>query len=171
MIEVIKISETLKAKSSAVRISLCFNRMLPHYGPLAKLHLLFSYLDFRVCLACYPPESFRIICLTCIWFKFVDTSFHSLQKPSLQDRHFKLREAQKHDEGWNQAHNWLNLLTSCGPNLEAIGSNATFLILILVSGLPYYAFIQGQGCRFPSLSTSISMTTGNAYRKKEIPGG
>ena len=71
-------SETLNAKTSAGRISFRFNRMLPEYGPLAELHLLFSYLDFRVCLAGYPPESFRIICLTCIWFKFVDTNFHSL---------------------------------------------------------------------------------------------
>ena len=50
LIEFIKISETFKAKSSAGRISLRFNKMLPglDYGPLAKLHLLFSYLDFRV---------------------------------------------------------------------------------------------------------------------------
>ena len=39
-----------------------------------------SYVHFRVCFACYPPESFKIICLTCIWLKFVDTSFHSSQK-------------------------------------------------------------------------------------------
>ena len=39
----------------------------------ANCSLLFSYLDFRVCSACYPPESFKIICFTCIWFKFVDT--------------------------------------------------------------------------------------------------
>ena len=52
-------------------------------GPLAELHLPFSYLGFRVCLACYPPESFKIIFSTCIWFKFVNTSFHSLQRPSL----------------------------------------------------------------------------------------
>ena len=43
---------------------------------------LFSYLDFPVCFACYPPKSFKIICLTCIWLKFVDTSFHSSQKKS-----------------------------------------------------------------------------------------
>ena len=42
--------------------------------------LLFSYLYFRVYFACYPPESSKIICLTCIWSKFVDTSFHSSQK-------------------------------------------------------------------------------------------
>ena len=29
-------------------------------------------------------------------------------------------------EARNLAHNWLNLLTSCGPNLEAIGSNTIF---------------------------------------------
>ena len=40
---------------------------------------LFSYLDFSVCFPCYPPKSFKIICLTCIWLKFVDTSFHSSQ--------------------------------------------------------------------------------------------
>ena len=42
----------------------------------ARRFLMFSYLDFRVYLACYPPESFKIICLTCIWSKSVDTSFH-----------------------------------------------------------------------------------------------
>ena len=47
---------------------------------------LFSYLDFRVCFACYPPESFKIICLTCIWLKFIDTSFHSSQKKSQTHR-------------------------------------------------------------------------------------
>ena len=54
--------------------------------------LLFSYLEFRVCFTCYPPESFKIICLTCIWLKFVHTSFHSTQKPRqlhpTSDRHF-----------------------------------------------------------------------------------
>ena len=43
---------------------------------------VFSYLDLPVCFACYPPKSFKIICLTCIWLKFVDTSFHSSQKKS-----------------------------------------------------------------------------------------
>ena len=47
---------------------------------------LFCYLDFRVCFACYPPESFKIICLTCIWLKFIDTSFHSWQKKSQTHR-------------------------------------------------------------------------------------
>ena len=31
--------------------------------------------------ASYPPESFKIIYFTCIWSKFVDTSFHPLQNP------------------------------------------------------------------------------------------
>ena len=35
---------------------------------------------FPVCFACYTAESFKIIRLTCIWFKFVDTTFHSSQK-------------------------------------------------------------------------------------------
>ena len=43
--------------------------------------LLFSYLHFHVYFAFYPPKSFKIICLTCVWSKFVDTSFHSSQKP------------------------------------------------------------------------------------------
>ena len=47
---------------------------------------LLSYLDFRVCFACFPPESFKIIFLTCIWLKFVDTSFHSSQKKSQTHR-------------------------------------------------------------------------------------
>ena len=96
---------------------------------------LFSYLDFPICFACYPPKSFKIIYLTCIWLKFVDTSFHSLQKKSekhttprakfslnLNNHCVKL----KTPRCWNQAHNWLNLLNSCGPNLGAIRSNAIF---------------------------------------------
>ena len=59
---------------------------------LKQRFLLFSYLYFRVDFACYPPKSSKIICLTCIWSKFVDTSFHSSQKPrqnsSRQKRHF-----------------------------------------------------------------------------------
>ena len=43
--------------------------------------LLFSYLDFRVNFACYSPASFKIICLTRIWSKFVDLRFYSSQKP------------------------------------------------------------------------------------------
>ena len=83
----------------------------------------------------------KIICLTCIWSKFVDTSFHPSQNPqqnsSRRDRHFyqirkSLREAQN-SPGTGTRHilvhaitcNWLK--TSCGPNLEAIGSNAIFL--------------------------------------------
>ena len=48
---------------------------------LNQRSLLFSYLYFRVYFACYPPESFKIICLTCIWLKFVGTSCHSPQNP------------------------------------------------------------------------------------------
>ena len=48
-------------------------------GNWRQRFLLFSYLYFRVCFACYPPKSFKTICLTCIWLKFVDISFHSMQ--------------------------------------------------------------------------------------------
>ena len=85
LIEVIKISKALKEKSSVGRISLRLNRMcetMAYSANLKQGFLLFSYLDFRVYFAFYPPESFKIICLTCIWSKFVDTRFHSPQKPA-----------------------------------------------------------------------------------------
>ena len=97
LIEVIKISKALKEKSSVLvrRISLRLDRMcetIAYSANLKQGFLLFSYLDFRVYFAFYPPESFKIICLTCIWSKFVDTRFHSPQKPaknsSRRDRHF-----------------------------------------------------------------------------------
>ena len=47
----------------------------------AQRFFLFSYLDFRFYFACCPPESFKIICFTCIWSKFVDTSLYSSQNP------------------------------------------------------------------------------------------
>ena len=50
-------------------------------APARRRFLLFSYLDFRVYCASYPPESIKIIFFTCIWSKFVDTSFHSSQNP------------------------------------------------------------------------------------------
>ena len=90
LIEDIKIRKALKAKSSAGRNSL---RLKPGFeenfvpdiaGSWIELKakiLSAFYLDFRVCFACYPPEPFKIICLTCIWLKFVDRSFHYSQKP------------------------------------------------------------------------------------------
>ena len=71
------------SKGQAGRNSLRFNNMCCRLKRIGDRHTrfkLFSYLDFRVCFACYHPESFKIICLTCIWLKFVDTSFHSSQK-------------------------------------------------------------------------------------------
>ena len=102
---------------------------------------LFSYLDFRVCFACYPPESFKVIFLTCIWLKIVDTSFDSSQKqPQITShvgRHISsfgksLREAQN-SPGAGTRHiigliSRLNVLTSCGPNLAGIESNAVFCV-------------------------------------------
>ena len=69
-------------------------KCVPYYGLLGEFETksLFSYLDFRVQFACYPPESFKIICLTCIWSKFFDTSFHFSQNPHQnsprRDSHF-----------------------------------------------------------------------------------
>ena len=108
---------------------------IAYSGNLKQKFLLFSYLYFRVYFACYPPESSKIICLTCIWSKFVDTSFHSSQKPreilpdgsAIFTRFEKIVSwSSKLLGSWNLAHNWLNLLTSCGPNLEAIGRNTIF---------------------------------------------
>ena len=86
---------------------------------------LFSYLDFPVCFPCYPPKSFKIICLTCIWLKFVDTSFHSSQKKSI--KHHTHR--QTFSQNWKDRCVKLKTpggVTSCGPNMGAIGSNAIF---------------------------------------------
>ena len=99
--------------------------------------LLFSYLDFCICFACYPPESFKIICLTLIWLKFVDTlSFHSSQKPPHPpwDRQFSQFFEKSMCEAQNTigAGTRLNLLTSPGPNLESIGSNAIFCQLFFL---------------------------------------
>ena len=45
-----------------------------------------SLISFSRLFACFilqnPSKSFKIICLTFIWLKFVDTSFHSSQKKS-----------------------------------------------------------------------------------------
>ena len=71
------------SEGQAGRNSLRFNNMCSTLRRIGDRHArfkLFSYLDFRVCFACYPPESFKIICLTCVWLKFIDTSFHSRQK-------------------------------------------------------------------------------------------
>ena len=77
-IEFIKISKALKAKSKAGRNSSRLKSIREYVWQTqpARRFLLFSYLDFRVYLACYPPESVKIICLTRVWSKCVDTSFH-----------------------------------------------------------------------------------------------
>ena len=87
--------------------------------------LLFSYLDFRVYFACYPPESFKIIWFTCIWLKFVDKSFHSSQNP--QQNPCRISQFSKNRGVKLITHRGLGLAKSlCAPNLEAVGSNAKF---------------------------------------------
>ena len=70
-----------RSEGQAGRNSLRLNNMCCRLRGIRHARFkLFSYLDFPVCFACYPPESFKTICLTCIWLKFVDTSFHSSQR-------------------------------------------------------------------------------------------
>ena len=80
-----------------------------------------SYLDFRVYFACYPPESFKLTCFTCIWSKFVDTSFHSSQNP--QQNPCCISQFSSNRGVKLITHRGLGL-AKCTPNLEAIGSNA-----------------------------------------------
>ena len=54
---------------TAFQQNLC--QTMAYSANLKQRFLLFYYLYFRVYFACYPPESSKIICLTCIWSKFV----------------------------------------------------------------------------------------------------
>ena len=76
---------------------------------------------FRVYFACYPPESFKLICFTCIWSKFVDTSFHPSQNPQQNPCHISQFTSNRGVK--LITHRGLGLAKST-PNLEAIGSNA-----------------------------------------------
>ena len=66
---------------------------MAYSADLNQRSLLFSYLYFRVYFACYPPESFKIICLTCIWWKirlyklsfFAKPATKSFQSPHVRD--------------------------------------------------------------------------------------
>ena len=91
------------SEGQARRNSLRFNNMCCRLHIGTQRFLLFSYLDFRVFFCLLSSKILKIICLTCIWSKFVDTSFHPSQNPqqnsSRRDRHFyqiwkSLREAQ-----------------------------------------------------------------------------
>ena len=75
--------------------------------------------------ASYPPESFKIICFICIWSKFVDTSFHSLQNP--QQTPCRISQFSKNRSVKLITHRGLGLAKFiCAPNLETTGSNAKF---------------------------------------------
>ena len=86
LIEDIKISNALKAKGGAKTNSLRLQNLCGRF-------FLFSYLNFRFHFACYPPESFKTICLTCIWSEFIDTIFHlrKARNKSLPHRHGGVR--------------------------------------------------------------------------------
>ena len=55
----------------------CVEDMAGSANCTQRFSVLFSSSTF----ASYPPESFKIICFTCIWSKFVYTRFHSSQNP------------------------------------------------------------------------------------------
>ena len=84
---------------------------------------LTSFFSYRF-LASYSPKFFKIICSTCIWWKFVDTSFLSSQKGGEGTKYVL---AEKRLCG--------RLTTSCGQNLEAIGSDAIFCEVFSLSFL------------------------------------
>ena len=124
--------------------------MCGRHRRLGELHakILAVFLPRLSHLFCLlPPESFKIICLTCIWLKFVTTSVHSSQKPPIYlcriYRHFSSQFFKNRCVNlWNQAHNWLNLLTSCGPNLDSIGSYVIFCVPVPLPSLESsYTFV------------------------------
>ena len=55
----------------------CVEDMAGSANCTQRFSVLFSSSTF----ASYPPESFKIICFTCIWSKFVYTRFHFSQNP------------------------------------------------------------------------------------------
>ena len=84
LIEVIEKARFWRKKANSLRIHWAWIMCVADIADCdsvncTKRFLLFSYLDLRVCFARYPPESFKIICLTCIWSKLVNTSFRSSQ--------------------------------------------------------------------------------------------
>ena len=75
--------------------------------------------------ASYPPKSFKMICFTCIWSKFVYTSFHSSQNP--RQNPCRISQFSKNRGVKLITYRGLELAKSiCAPNLEATGSNAKF---------------------------------------------
>ena len=60
-----KLSEGQAGRNSLRFSNMC--RRLRRIGDRHARFKLFSYLDFRVCFACYPPESFKIIWLVFGW--------------------------------------------------------------------------------------------------------
>ena len=133
LIEVIKISKALKATSLKGRNSLRLKRIfvpdIADSGNRRQRFLLFSYLDFRVCLHVKLQNPSK-------WFAWLVFGFNSsiqafILRKSRPRAFFVVPWSSKRDRGWNWAHNWLNLLTSCGPNLEGIGSDVIFCEFLL----------------------------------------
>ena len=88
LIEFIKISKALKAKlSSAGRNSLRFKRIVCQRADDGAFPTQILTLIFAGFFACYPPESFKIICLTCIWLNKARSSQTPPQISTASDGH------------------------------------------------------------------------------------
>ena len=115
LIYVIKISKALKAKTLTVFLHQ-FSRL---FCLLSSKILQNNLLDLHLVEICRYKLSF-----------YAKTA--QMLLPT--HRHFFLHFwkivvwSSKLAGGWSYAHNWLKLLTSSGPNLEAIRSNAIFFL-------------------------------------------
>ena len=94
LIEIIKISKVFKAKKLSGTEFTAFEENCVPDSRRGRILYKDSYCLFTsifAFFACYPPEFFKIICLTYIWLKFVDSGLHSSQKPpqisATSDRH------------------------------------------------------------------------------------
>ena len=74
----------------------CVEDMAGSANCTQRFSVLFSSSTF----ASYPPESFKIICFTCIWSKFVYASFRSSQNP--QQHPCRISQFKT---SWREAHN------------------------------------------------------------------
>ena len=117
--------------------SFCLKNMSGRHSRFGELHtkICTVFLPFRVYFACYPPKSFKEFAWLVFGWNLSIQAFilHKICSKSLLCRlpYFSVFKKSVHEANnwlwdWNEPHNWLNLLTSCGPSLEAIGRNAIF---------------------------------------------
>ena len=136
LIEVIKISKALynwrqQAQRDGIhyvwREFLC--QTLPTRGIEGKDSYFFLTSIFAfVCMLCYRILQNDLLDLYLVSIRRFKLSFFA---KAVRRAFFVVPWSSKHDRGWNWAHNSLNLLTSCGPNLEGIGSDVIFCEFLL----------------------------------------